>query len=459
MRNTKMPSALQRLIRLFREALQTLGAKADEDRLEALAVFVNATMSGPGRAYHDIEHVFEVAAGAEPVQTLAALFHDVVYLQADGSLPEREAVLLTDVVEQRADGIVLRPFAETRDRLRAMLQCLFAIEPENVRPTFGGLNEFLSALLATRQLQPLLPSMTLVRIAACIEATIPFRAPDSSGRTPPEALFRRLAIVNERFDLGMQSADREQAVRQAVEVANRDVAVFAAEDTGRFLASSWKLLPESNPLLRWEAGYTLAGYQQGVSKMARSTHRLDPTLVFPHFLGTPDETTWRRRTDAARRNIQLSAHYLDAKLLAISVLSALANLTGGDAPVALFMGDLPTADRRSQRLEDYLETADPPGRDLDPEVFRLLAEGRRYDDRFDLKHSPLAAHIYKRVGTRGVVRLVRYAEAPLDPTYARRLLQALPGGLLQEIVRACCKIAVTRKQKLIRLIQEIAKNQ
>ncbi len=454
-----MPSALQRLIRLFREALEALGAKPDDDRLEALAVFVNATMSGPGRAYHDIEHVFEVAAGAEPVQTLAALFHDVVYLQADGSLPEREAVLLTDVVEQRADGIVLRPFAGNKDRQRAMLQCLFAIEPGNVEPRFSGLNEFLSALLAVRQLQPLLPSMTLVRIAACIEATIPFRTPDSSGRTPPEALYHRLTIVNERFNLGMRSADCQQAVRQAVEVANRDVAVFAAEDTGRFLASSWKLLPESNPLLRWEAGYTLAGYQQGVSKMARSTHLLDPTLVFPRFLGTPDEATWRRRTDAARRNIQLSAHYLDAKLLAVSVLSALATLTGGDAPVALFMGDLPTADRRSRRLEDYLGTAHPPGRDLDSEVFRLLAEGRRYEDRFDLKHSPLATYIYRRVGTRGVDRLARYAKAPLEATHARRLLQALPGDLLEEIVHACCNIADTRKQKLFRLLQEIAENQ
>ena len=75
-------------------------------------------------------------------------------------------------------------------------------------------------------------------------------------------------------------------------------------------------------------------------------------------------------------------------------------LTGGDAPVSLFMGDLPhEGEGDSLRLEDMLpKLAAPSATDVDPDVLRLPKEGRKKESAFDLRHSPLAAYLYARLG-------------------------------------------------------------
>lgn len=66
---------------------------------------------------------------------------------------------------------------------------------------------------------------------------------------------------------------------------------------------------------------------------------------------------------AVRRDIQSGIHqplliaakdmgkkYVGAKLLSASVLAAFAQLTGGDAPMCLLIGDLPSRHHRSEKL-------------------------------------------------------------------------------------------------------------
>ena len=91
----------------------------------------------------------------------------------------------------------------------------------------------------------------------------------------------------------------------------------------------------------------------------------------------------------AGRNIETAREYLRIKLVAQAILEALAELTGGDAPLTLFMGDLPHEGARPQRLEDFLPDTPIPGWvEVETPVYKLLAAGRRGELGFDLKTAP-----------------------------------------------------------------------
>src|SRR5690606_30105744 len=101
---TELPT-LQRLVTMFRSAMVALGKAPTDADLEGWAVLVHASMSGRGRSYHTIEHVFDVSEGPRPpdaIGTLAILFHDAVYCEVDGGLPRGLAAHLGDAL--RVDG-------------------------------------------------------------------------------------------------------------------------------------------------------------------------------------------------------------------------------------------------------------------------------------------------------------------------------------------------------------------
>ena len=59
-RAIKLPT-LQRLVAMFRSAMQELGKDPSDADLESWAVLIHASMSGRGRSYHTVQHVFEFA--------------------------------------------------------------------------------------------------------------------------------------------------------------------------------------------------------------------------------------------------------------------------------------------------------------------------------------------------------------------------------------------------------------
>ncbi len=66
-----------------RDAFDGLGVDISLLRLEALGIMVHEAMTVQGRSFHTPEHIFNLADATNPVQALAALFHDVVYYEID----------------------------------------------------------------------------------------------------------------------------------------------------------------------------------------------------------------------------------------------------------------------------------------------------------------------------------------------------------------------------------------
>jgi len=134
--------------------------------------------------------------------------------------------------------------------------------------------------------------------------------------------------------------------------------------------------------------------------------------------------------------------------LAARLVETLAALTGGDAPVSLFMGDLPTDERDVLRLETLLPPPPPAAPGVEPEVLKLLVEGRGRESGFDLKTSPLAAYFYAHLGPAGTDRALAAEDG-------KPLLLAIPRPVLAEVARACALIAPTRAAPLAALIDSL----
>ena len=110
------------------------------------------------------------------IAILSAMFHDCVYFNIDGGLSELQATKLAGVLliekndQEQLDKTLIHPDASSDDLLRLVV-LMFGYEFGQEVTPHKGLNEFLSAVIAVRELEPLLPREVLAQIACCIEAT------------------------------------------------------------------------------------------------------------------------------------------------------------------------------------------------------------------------------------------------------------------------------------------------
>ena len=463
----KNKTFLQRLVHALRTSLETLGGHPTNRQLESWACLIHESMSVYGRYFHSVQHVFDISQDADAIQKLAALFHDCIYCNVDGGLLPKQAELLKGVIcdeESKDDGtsgtMVFKHISKEKDPMLAMVASVFGFSADQVLTTpFSGENEFLSAVLAVRCLQEVLEPVHLVQIAACIEMTIPFRKKDDNGDGPADRLFARLERANLKFNLGIDQHELTIITQRAVDLGNRDVENFCTTDTPWFLDNTWKLLPESNVPLRRKVTYTVCEYQQALRGMCGFFSNLNYKVVFNSFRGSPTVAQLEEIRRLTRRNIQVAKLYIRAKLLSVSLLAALAELTGGDAPMALFVGDMPGRDHYTDRLDDFIPVDNKRRNSiaLDDEVYDILKIGRKSDAKFDLANSPLAAYLHGLLGDSGVEAALKNVDScPMGKERALKLLKSLPPDAVDVVMKNCAKIAVTRADELKVLSDELS---
>lgn len=454
-------ACINRLIELFQQSLFAVGATPTMADVERLGMVVHQCMGAKTRAYHTTHHVFGLCEGATPIQTLAALFHDTVYYQLDAGLPAVLQPLLADVVRLDSGGVFLsQPAATTsttdaHDLLPQLAQ-VFGYRFGQQLPVFGGMNEFLSAVAAVRLLAPHLPPPTCLHIAACIEATIAFRQDGPDGRSALDALSERLQGLLQDSPCGLNAADAHTAasamVSDAMALANRDVGGFAEDDPAVFLAQTWLLIEESNKPLAAIGLYALREYREALQRMDAFLTHLNPAAVFQQFQGAPDPATLAALTRQAHANIAFSARYLRAKLLAMGVIEAFAHLTGGDAPISMFLGDVAHAvsPLPLPNEEDTHTVTTAP--DVDAGLLRVLEHGRARASSTDLSASPTAAFIYKELGEAGLRAQWRSASqyfggtlGPLD------FLRQCPTRVVLPLLALAAQTAISRRERLYQL--------
>lgn len=436
------------LARLLAESLEEVrgirGASPSAEEIESATFLVFQAMTSRSRDYHGLSHIFNVAENLPPLARLAAIYHDIVYFHVDGGFPPNVGERIGDVVEHRGDSIVL---TSTPDDLLADLATIFGFSPGQELRHDGGLSEFLSAALAVRELDGFLGMKDLWAVAACIEATIPFRKP-VRGMTPDAMLAKRLKCLR-RGNTALTDEEIETIQILAVRIANADVKSFGQADLSDFLENTWQLLPETNPEFHKVGAYSIRSYREALVRMEGFLSSLDSRVIFRQHGSTPGDDEFQALIQRAGNNLRSASEYLKANIAAMVVLEALAELTGGDGPISYFTG---TMDPGQPRIHDLLHhagvlaNATPPP--LDSEVLNILKFGRASVNGFDTASSPLVAYLYELLGTAGIAELVRRAsEVHAGKQDWRWLLAVLPSEVVGDLATAISRIAVARKDR------------
>jgi len=445
---------INRFIQYLQAAFDGLGAEVGLDQIEQIAMVVHSAMESPRRHYHCSDHALYMCEGMAPREVLAAVFHDIVYYQLDDGFPARVTHLLTPLVGRQGNDLLLRKTAGDDPDMQLCLE-LFGFEPGQSLPLFRGMNEFLSAAVAVRMLQPYLAPVDLIAVIACIEATIPFRAPEPDGRDNIQMLADRVRAQGiKRLGIAQGpalDAFVDATMASAVRITNRDVAGFAEPNSGRFVSSTWLLIEESNAPLAAVGVYTLQDYREALSRMLSFLENLQAERVFHHYGGHPTDAEYAALTAAAAANIAFTVTFLRLKILTITVVEAMARDTGGNCPVSMFLGDMRSNFGMPERVEDYLPAGPSPA-GLDAQLLHMLEKGRPDDLSNDLAMSPLTAYVYRCLGVQGcddaLTSSRRMLKGEISP---REFLLTLPPIMLQTVIDACARIAISRKDKLKQL--------
>ena len=229
-------STINRFIGLFQYAFAELEAGVSLARIDQFAILIHRSMDSGRRVYHTSSHALMVSESMGPHQTLAGLFHDLVYYQIDEGVPEPTREMVYQFVEQGDGQVSIKAEIDVEDPMFNLCLDVFDFHPGQVLSPFAGLNEFLSAVIAVKQLEPHLALSDLLTVAACIEATIPFRGINPEGQSSFEQLEDRLRTVNQTYDIALTDPEIEDIVRRALVMANKDVGGFAVPSLAEFLS-------------------------------------------------------------------------------------------------------------------------------------------------------------------------------------------------------------------------------
>jgi hypothetical protein len=437
-------SPVHEIVNRLWQALHGLGSRADTNEVEKWGFTIHMALSAANREFHNHEHVMDIASVGDPLEVIAALYHDAVYIQVDHGLPPQMRMLLDGILGHEAEGWRVLPGAAAA--VPADVLAVFGRKVGDLVTPTTGLNELASALVACVQLASALDRTQRIGVAACVEQTIPFRV------DPVPDLHHRLVA------LGLSGDTLGDAMRRAVRLGNRDVENFSDNDPARFLDNTWKLLPESNPALHSPMVYTVHDYRLALQKMEGFLSWLPAERVFHTWGDEPKAEVHARRVARAAGNLELAVRYLRAKLYSIGIVEAIAESTGGDVPIDFFMGPKPSArpgHTSKSRIEHHLPQL-ASAFDLDPPLHRLLAEGRASESSFDTGPSPVGAFLHATVGETAVMKGVdmakRWWAGGIDVV---TFLSSQPSKPTAAVARAAAHIIETRRDRLFALAERL----
>jgi hypothetical protein len=140
-------SYLHRLIQLFQYSFYELKINATIADVETMAVTVYNVMEARWRKYHSIDHVLSICETSDPIQILAGLFHDTVYLQIDRRIHPRIVHYLQEF-QPVGEGYTVKvpPInSNTADQTLYLVSEVFGAKSGSTLTPFTGANEYLSA--------------------------------------------------------------------------------------------------------------------------------------------------------------------------------------------------------------------------------------------------------------------------------------------------------------------------
>ncbi len=396
----KVKQGYEKCLEKLTWATNALKVDTTPTQLAEIAELIVQPMTGPWRYFHTTNHLFEVGGNSDAIEVLAALFHDLVYVQVDSSINFNLSYYLVPFIQEVQGQLKIGDDRKLpKDATFEMAMSIFGFIPGQVLSPFGGQNEFMSAIVAGKTLDSFIKPQHLFQILACIEATIPFVPPSADGLSASDRLYQRLQETNSKFNLNLTEAELIETVNKSVRMANRDISGFAAP-SDVFIENTWNLLPETNHALLALNSYTVYEYRIALEKTERFLSSLNPELIFRKFDGKPDNKIYQNLVERARNNLEVARLYLRCKLFSIAFMEALSLRVGLNIPLSTMIGEARSQDFYTAQLVDFLPKLGDvyqPKNKLESEVLALLEPGETAKASYEA-NSPLTTFIIKCVG-------------------------------------------------------------
>jgi hypothetical protein len=416
-----------------------------------MAILVHEAMSGTHRKFHTTEHIFAILReGSHPIHSLAAIFHDVVYYNVDNGFTEKVEEIIKAYVTFEMEQIFIRKKSSFKDEILPLVNGIFGYKLGQSLLPYHGMNEYLSAIVAAKILLNNIGLKNTIAVVACIEASQPFRRENEEGKNCFEVLEDRIMKLNKQRNWGLQDSEVIKMVSDSLYFANHDVINFADKHPAYFLDNTWKLLPETNPILVTSKVYTVKKYRNALERMEIFFQQMDLTLIFHRYRNQPSQEEVTRLQKQAKHNLEMGRFYLGGRLLSIAILEALSELTGGDAPLVMFLGGNSKGNVDSKYEFNELIRKSPVdlASDVDAKLLSLF-EFESQGSILDFRKSPLSAFIYKVLGTKSMENALLLAKRMFHGELKyEEFLNQLGPKVVGPVATACAAMISTRKDKL-----------
>lgn len=441
-RNDRHYPILKMLMSLLSNSCIQLSRNIDDSKVEEIGISIYQVMSARYRKYHDTNHILSMCEGMGPIEIIAAIFHDTVYLQVDKRIhPLLKPYLAEFEIDEKYE-CTLPDFKN--DQLLILAAQIFQVEKGQRLNPFNGLNEFLSAVSGARIIQNIISEWELIQVIACIEATIPFRKKNSEGLSNFDLLERRLVLLNERNDLNLKREQIQKALESCVNLANRDVWGFFSNDFGLFLSQTWDLLLEGNPIFR-NPLFTIHQYSRAVEKVEGFLSSLTAEQVVHSHNGKP--SNFNELQGQVKKNLENSTLYLRVKLVAAAIIESFAILTGGDAPYCMLLGD---EDEHQTLRSKYLQPSKDFGMEkVNPNVYEMFRFGRAERSGFDFASSPISAFLYENLSNADLLKAIALSkDFSKGKTTSKEFLTSFPSSIIMPLIDGIASVSWSRRSRL-----------
>ena len=416
-------------------------ATFDDEGIEETVKLIHDSMTTPGRVYHAMQHIFDISKDmVDPVLILSALFHDVVYYSIDLTFSKQQEKALEGVLVSDMQQLTLATTFD--DPLVEKVVDLYGFARGEPLPKLGT-NEFLSAMIGVRVLSKWLSVPQVMQVAACIEATIPFR-PTENGKSPMDRLFDRLSVV-----CPDQSEEwLVDTVQKAAATANFDLGSFDSKDRDYFLDSSWKLLPEARPVLLKEDCPLIEFLNELHALEGRSKFlKAAVPRIFQSFRQMPTDAEMEEKQRQTNENLDIMCQYAEVRLLQVMVLVEFAEVMGEDPQAlplrtCLCMPVTPAAEGPSDGLTS-----------MEREIRSWLANGRRASFDWDPAVSPLAAFLFDTLGPEGVRQAVQIGKTQKPGSH--ELLKYLPTSVVWTVASRLGTVLPDRAERCLKVPEKL----
>lgn len=442
---------------IFQSAMTALGVFLREEKIDEISELIMEGLTGKWRNFHTFDHILTLTNTGDPLITLAGLFHDLVYLQIDETIIFNYTPYLNPFIVEKKDGFLIKSSSTYQDNCFSIVLKIFNLNFGDSLSQFKGQNEFLSALMAAKILQPYLPLSLITRIVTMIELTIPFRQTKNENETIPKQLQKRLEKVNQEFDLDLSQANIIITICQAVKLGNLDVIGFGASNIKVFINNTWLLLPETNHCLYDSQKYTIEDYRLALENTNKFINFISPNLVFNRYHNEPDLITFQELIKNCKNNLNISRLYLQIKLTTIAILEALSLHFCPNIPLNFFWNASNHPNLKCFSIFDFLPPILPyqPQNQTEKLILELLTFESQGNIFPDISHSLFTIFILNYISFDTIVK----HKSQCDNFFSRQLtpqdfLSLFPPSLIS-ILSGSIEQLLQQKQDSLKFLKNL----